>query len=158
MTQHKVFVSQDGKATIICPQCGFSRSVPASSMAQQNKTVKVRCLCGHTFKVSFEVRQAYRKPTYLFGEYRKKTKESSSPFRQMIVLDISQHGCRFQTPLPHDLQVGDLVHLEISLNDARKSLIKVTGEVRRIEGKSVGVSFVDFDSGSQKALSFFLLP
>ncbi len=158
MTQLKVFVSQDGKATIVCPQCGFSRRVPVSSIAQQNKKVKVRCQCGHTFHVSFEIRQAYRKSTYLFGEYRKKTKDSSSPFRQMIVLDISKQGCRFQTPFPHDLQVGDLVHLEIPLTDARKSLVKATGEVRRIEGKNVGVLFVDFDSGSEKALSFFLLP
>ncbi|MGQ9748227.1 PilZ domain-containing protein [Desulfosoma sp.] len=158
MTKLKVFVAQDGQATIVCPQCGSARRVDALSIVQHNKNVRVRCACGHSFRVSFEIRKTYRKSTFIFGDYQKKTKESNIPFRQMIVLDISQHGCRFQTPLAHDLQVGDLVRLEIPLTDARRSLVKATAEVRRIDGKNVGVAFVDFDSGCEKALSFFLLP
>lgn len=154
----KVFVAQDGKGTIVCPQCGFSREVEATRFVDTNKRARVRCPCSHSFQVSFEIRKAYRKSVFLFGEYRKKTDNASGPFRQMIVLDISQTGCRAQTPLPHDLNVGDLVYLEIPLTDERKSLVKATGEVRRVEGKSFGVAFVHFDSGSEKALYFFLLP
>lgn len=154
----KVFVTQDGKGTIVCPQCGFTRRVNATRFAHQSKSVKVRCPCGHSFQISLEIRKAYRKAVFLFGDYRKKTDDSTSPFRQMIVQDISLTGCRFQTPLAHDLKVGDLVYLEIPLTDERKSLVKALGEVRRVEGKSVGVVFVSFDSGSQKALSFFLMP
>lgn len=154
----KVFVAQDGKATIVCPQCGFARRVDATRFPQQNKDITVRCPCGHAFKVSLEIRKAYRKSVFLFGEYRKKTDDATSPFRQMIVQDISLTGCRFQTPLAHGLKIGDLVHLEIPLTDERKSLVKAVGEVRRVDGKTVGVVFVNFDSGSEKALYFFLMP
>ncbi|WP_448384239.1 hypothetical protein [Desulfosoma sp.] len=102
----KVFVTQDGKATIVCPQCGFARQVDATRFPQQNTHVKVRCPCGHSFRVSLEIRKAYRKPVFL----------------------------------------------------KRKSVVKAMGEVRRIDGKTVGVGFINFDSGSQKAPSFFLLP
>ncbi|ROQ90708.1 PilZ domain-containing protein [Desulfosoma caldarium] len=156
--QMKVFATQDGKATIVCPQCGLTRRVDASSIYKHNKNVTVRCSCGHSFRVSFEIRQAYRKSTFLFGQYRKIMDDSTGPFRQMTVLDISQHGCRFKTPIAHNLQVNDLVHLEIPLTDARKSIIKVTAQVRYVESQTVGVAFVDFDGGSEKALSFFLLP
>lgn len=159
MTEVKVFVAQDGKATIVCPLCGSARRVDASGIVQHNKkNVRVRCACGHSFPISFEIRRTYRKSTFIFGNYQKVTKESNHPFRQMIVLDISQQGCRFQTPNDHNLQVGDLVLLEIPLTDARGSLVKATAQVRRIDGKEVGVAFVDFASGCEKALSFFLLP
>ncbi len=158
MNPIKVFVAQDGKGTIVCPQCGFSREVEATRFVDTNKRVTVRCPCSHSFHVSFEIRKAYRKSVFLFGEYRKKTDNAGTPLRQMIVLDLSQGGCRFQTPLAHDLKVGDLVYLEIPLTDERKSVVKATGEVRRVGGKDVGVAFVHFDSGSEKALYFFLLP
>lgn len=158
MTQFKVFVTQDGKGTIICPQCGFTRRVNASSLASEKKVVRVRCTCGHSFHVSFETRKSYRKDVFIFGDYRKKTGDANTPLRQMIVRDLSQTGCQFQTPGAHDLKVGDLVYMEIPLPDQRKSLVKVTGEVRRVDGKNVGVLFVDYHPGSEKALAFFLMP
>lgn len=154
----KVFANEDRKGTIVCPQCGFARQVDVTRFLPQNKQVKVRCPCGHSFRVSLEIRRTYRKSVFLFGEYRKKTDDASSPYRQMIVQDISLGGCRFQTPLAHGLKIGDLVHLEFPLTDERKSIVKAVGEVRRVEGKSVGVTFVNFDSGSEKSLYFFLLP
>ncbi len=154
----KVFVASDGKGTIVCPQCGYTRRVDAARFGDSKNPVTARCPCGHVFPVSLEIRKAYRKSVFLFGEYRKKTDKASEPLRQMIVQDLSQTGCRFQTPSAHNLKPGDLVYLEIPLTDERKSVIRATGEVRRVDGKNVGIVFVHFESGSEKALYFFLLP
>ncbi|SHF19620.1 PilZ domain-containing protein [Desulfacinum infernum DSM 9756] len=157
MTQLKVFVAEDGKGTFVCPECGFARRVEAFRLINEKKPVRVKCQCGKTFPVSFEIRKAYRKSVFLFGEYCRRGEEHRIPHSQMIVEDVSATGLRFRSSLNHGLRKGDLVYVEFPLNDPRRSVIKGVAEVRWVDGKNVGAQFVDLASGSQKALGYYLM-
>ena len=158
MTQIKMFVAEDGKATFMCPSCGMVRRFHVAHLIHPKKAVKVRCQCGETFPVSFEIRKAYRKSVFLFGEYCRLEKDIRHPYAQMIVEDLSLTGLRFRTAVHHELKEGDIIYLEFPLNDKRKSMIKGTAVVRWVRGKSVGAQFQDLESSSQKALGFYFLP
>ncbi|SMC21535.1 PilZ domain-containing protein [Desulfacinum hydrothermale DSM 13146] len=158
MTQLKVFVQEDGKGTFVCPDCGLARRIQAVHLLNAKKPIRVRCRCGKTFSVRFEIRKAYRKSVFLFGEYCRKGEEHKIPHDQMIVEDVSKTGLRFRTFLTHGLRQGDLVHVEFPLNDQPRSLIRGLAEVRWVDGKNVGARFVDLAPPHEKALGFFLMP
>jgi c-di-GMP-binding flagellar brake protein YcgR len=157
MTQLKVYVADDGKATFVCPECGFARRIEVMHLLKEKKLIRVRCQCSKAFVVNFEMRKAYRKEVRLVGEYCLRSDEHKSPYVQMIVEDVSMTGIRFRTPMNHGLRKGDLVYMKFTLDNPRRSVIQSVAEVRWVNGKNVGVQFVDLASGSEKALGYYLM-
>lgn len=49
----KVYIQKDNKAAIFCRSCSRTTAFNASRFKKKNRNVKIKCLCGAVFKVSF---------------------------------------------------------------------------------------------------------
>ncbi len=69
MSDLKVFVTREGRATFVCPQCECPRTVEVSRNAQLAgaSRVRVKCPCGHQYPVTLERRRFFRKAVNLNG-------------------------------------------------------------------------------------------
>lgn len=150
----KVYVNERDEATIVCSSCGKRKKVVAQQYMSQYKPVQVKCTCGFIFPIAFEKRKHYRKVVRIQGEYT--VIEGSNDRGGMTILDISRTGVSFETHGDHFLRAGQTVKLRFVLDDADKSLISKSAEIRNVDGRRVGASFTERDF--PKALAFYLMP
>jgi len=121
---------------------------------------RVKCRCGRTYLITFDYRQQYRKFVDLYGKIILENNKSYD----VQITDISMTGINLDILGNEyimgkneydDIRIGDYIKIVFRLNDANKSSINRTVEVRRVKGKNIGVAFCDnvFD----KNLGFYLL-
>jgi hypothetical protein len=147
----KVYVTKDGKAILVCPHCGTSKTVDVKRFKGSKDALKIRCTCQSEFAASLEFRAAYRKNTDLKGHYTK----LPVSWGDMTVKNLSLTGVGFVTSGEHQLKEGDDVTLKITLDDAGGSVIRKKAVVRVVRDEYVGCEFegpVEYD----KALGFYL--
>jgi hypothetical protein len=151
----KVYVDQDNTATLVCPNCGLSKTANVTKFKDRKDPLKIRCKCGSSFSVSFEFRRAHRKETNLKGYYCRLP--ARKDWHEMLVKNISLTGIGFATFTAHNLRKGSEVRVRFTLDDASQSEIEKDVVVRVVKDKYLGGEFREralFD----KALGFYLMP
>lgn len=150
----KVYVNERDEATIVCSSCGKRKKIAAEQYTNEYRPVQVKCTCGFVFPIAFEKRKHYRKVVQIQGEYT--VLEGSSDKGPITILDLSRTGVSFETHGGHFLKAGHVVKLRFVLDDADKSVISKSAEIRNVDGRRIGASFTEGDF--PKALAFYLMP
>ena len=115
-----VYVDDTNQASIICPECGFSKNIDITNFKYTQKRAKVKCGCGESFRFTFEFRKNYRKNVRLPGEYIvKETGEKGD----VIIRDLSLTGIRFESLKPHEISTNDILEVKFKLDNSVRSEI-----------------------------------
>jgi predicted RNA-binding Zn-ribbon protein involved in translation (DUF1610 family) len=137
----KVFIAKDNTATFVCPECQKSKTADVSKYKNIEKAVRVnfKCPCGHSYSVLLERRKHIRKQLNLSGSFiNKKNSERGN----MSITDLSRSGLRIKLNFPQNLEPGDKLDLEFTLDDKLRSVVKKEVIVRSVKDLSVGVEFI----------------
>jgi hypothetical protein len=151
----KIYVDSDNNATLLCPHCGISKTANVEKLKVRGDPLRIRCMCGEAFSVTFEFRKAHRKATNLVGHYCKLP--ARDDWHGMTVKNVSSTGVGFETYNPHDLSKGDEVMVKFTLDDTKRSELKRDVIVRVVKDKYIGCEFSDPDL-FDKTLGFYLMP
>lgn len=131
-------MNEENKATICCPYCGYTATVSAEKFSTDKKILKTRCTCGKAFLSSLEFRKHYRKKVRLAGSMRNlRTRKVVD----IVVRDLSGGGIGFTVLSQIVPEVGDVLDLDFTLDNANRSKISVQVSVRKIEDRFVGSQF-----------------
>lgn len=156
----KVFVNEDNKATLACPDCERSRTIDATPFIYMARAVriKIKCPCGFHYPAELERRRHFRKVVHFQGTYRQAMGGRHVGRGTMAVLDLSRTGVRMRLSGDRDFRVGDRLVLEFQLDDHKRSRIRKESVVRRIDGKDLGAEFAASDPAdpNAKAIGFYL--
>lgn len=156
MPVKKIYIDGRSAVTLGCAQCGNCRTISASNINITRRPIRVKCSCGEVSYVIFEERQHYRKLTHLTGVFAKV--EAPQVFTRIKINNLSKTGLGFSTLLPSGLKKDDLLVVEFTLDNVKRSLIKSNMVVRNVEGNYVGAEFCEMDEHTKKELGFYLLP
>jgi len=145
----QAFISKNNTATLICPQCGASKTEKVSAYLSAREAVQLthKCHCGFLHTVLLERRERSRKTVNLSGEYEGPLATGQLTKKPMTVKDISRAGLNFQINEEDkpDFVVGDKLLLAFHLDDNQKTLIKKEVIVRNIRGSYIGAEFGSVD-------------
>jgi hypothetical protein len=140
--------------TLVCPHCSKSKTVNASLFRGIAGNLNIRCNCGDAFECFIDFRSCYRKQVMLGGVFLNAATQESG---EMVVGDISYTGIRFSPVKPHGLSPGDIVNLDFTLDDLKRSRVRRRAVVFRVQGDAVGSAF-DAGQSRDSDLNFYLLP
>ncbi len=137
----KVYIGENNMATFRCPECDKSKTADVSRYKniQTAVRVKLKCPCGHAYTVLLERRKHVRKNLNLPGHY---IQSKGSNRASMSVTDLSRSGLRIKLNFKADIQVGDKLLLEFTLDDKQHSLVSKEVIVRSINDMFMGAEFV----------------
>ena len=135
----KVYVNPKQRVSITCDHCGSTYTDKVPMHIRGNTLVKARCRCGHDMDVVFEFRQAYRKPTSLYGQLQKPAIKTGRQAAQ--VQDLSRGGLRFSTREWHSIHHGDVFMLAFTLDDPKRSQIDKQIIVKYVQQQTIGAQF-----------------
>ncbi len=156
----KVFVTENNMAVFECPQCNKGKSVDVSRYKDIRHVVriKVKCPCGHIYKVVLERRKHFRKDVNFSGTYTHVLPDYNEDKGGMTVKDLSRAGVKIKLNIEKDFKMGDILSVEFRLNDNQRSLIKKDGVIRKICNLYLGLEFNSLDSSdpSDKAIGFYM--
>lgn len=152
---HKSFVKPDGEAMIVCPACDAARAISASQFRHRQHLVKVKCKCGHVYKVHLEFRRHFRKPTDLEGTYDLIPPATGGG--KIKIVNLSLNGACFEVRGIHDMQVGQKGSLVFTLDNRKETVLFKKVVIITVNGNRVGCEFVE-DRAYEKELGFYLLP
>jgi len=150
----KAFVRADNSVTITCPQCNMPKNASVGSFKDKCHYLKVKCPCSTVFRVHLDFRQHYRKPTELSGTY-KCIKPAGMGGGTIIVKDISIGGIGFAVTGPHNISKGQVLILNFTLDDKKKTALKKKVIVQSVSNDFIGCHFSD-NQLFEKALGFYL--
>lgn len=145
MAAQNIYVDRYDRATLQCPQCGFSRTGKVTEFGNPKKPLKVRCPCHFVFKVSFERRRVDRKAAHFDGCYGKLPVYED--WGRMVVTNISPMGIGFTALTTHNLRVGDELRTTFAAPTMTGADIDRNGVVRVVRDKYVGCEFRNFLEG-----------
>ncbi len=151
----KSFVKTDGEAMIVCPACDAARAISAAQFRHRLHLIKVKCKCGHVFKVHLEFRRSFRKTTELEGTY-----DLSPPAiggGKIKIMNLSLNGVCFEVRGIHYMQVGQLGSLVFTLDNRKETVLFKKVIIKTVTGNRIGAEFVE-DRAYEKELGFYLLP
>lgn len=155
-----VYAQENGKVTVVCEQCGYTRVFTVSDVVQvAGQPRRVRCRCKHEFFISIEVRKFYRKHTQLPGEYCLRSAQTSIEQEQgaMTVEDVSMSGLKFRTEGQHSLQVDDTIDVKFTLDNTQRSEVSQRAVVKRVDDQCVSAAFIDL-AAYRRLLGYYLRP
>ena len=156
----KVFVTGNNMAVFECPQCNKAKSVNVSRYKDLRQVVriKVKCPCGHSYKVVLERRKHFRKDINFPGTYTHFLPDYNEDKGGMTVKDLSRSGVKIKLSVEKDFKIGDILSVEFRLNDKQRSLIKKDAVIRKISNPYFGLEFNSLDSSdpSDKAIGFYM--
>jgi len=159
MTQ-KVFITDQDKATIICPECNLSTTTDASQYKKINKEVrlKINCTCGHSYSIFLERRKQFRRETNLPGKYILRSSSRTEKKGILTVRNISRSGLKLEIKIMPSIKIGSSISVEFNLDDKNETLIKKDVIVKMIIEPVLGTEFSSFDPSDpgDKALGFYL--
>jgi predicted Zn finger-like uncharacterized protein len=151
----KSFVKSDNGAMIVCPECDTGREISAAQFRHRLHLIKVKCKCGHVFKVNLEFRRHFRKPTELEGTY-----DLTPPAvggGKIKITNLSLSGACFEVRGIHDIKSGQEGSLVITLDNRKETVLFKKVMIRTVTANSIGCEFVQ-DRAFEKELGFYLLP
>jgi hypothetical protein len=148
----KVYVGDNHQATIICPKCGFEKTVDVTGFKDSQKRLKAKCNCGETHRFTIEFRKTYRKDVRLAGEYTAKKKGEKG---EIIVRELSLAGIRFESLKPHQISLNNILEVKFKLDNPLKPEICKLVKVIWIEDRFVGANFTE-TKFYEKDLGFYL--
>ena len=140
---------------IVCPECDTAREISAAQFRHRQHLIKVKCKCGHLFKVNLEFRRHFRKPTELEGMY-----DLTPPGiggGKIKITDLSLSGACFEVRGIHDIKEGQQGSLVITLDNRKESVLLKRVIIRTVKGNSIGCEFLE-NRAFEKELGFYLLP
>ena len=148
----KVYVDDTHQATIICPKCGFEKTLNVTEFKNSQKKLKAKCNCGETYRFTIEFRTKYRKDVRLPGEYvAKETGEKG----EIIIRELSLTGVRFESLKPHQISTDNILEVKFKLdNPLRKEICKLV-KVIWIKDRIVGAHYIE-KKLYEKDLGFYL--
>ena len=156
----KVFVTGTNMVVFECPECSKSKVADVSKYKDLRRVVrlKVKCPCGHSYKVILERRKYYRKDVNFSGSYTHVLPDYREDKGGMTVKDLSNSGVKIKLNVKKDFKIGDILSVEFSLNDKQRSLIKKDAVIKIISNSYLGLEFNSIDSSdpSDKAIGFYM--
>jgi hypothetical protein len=148
----KVYVDDTYQATIICPKCGFEKTVNVTEFKNSQKKLKAKCNCGETYRFTIEFRTKYRKDVRLPGEYvAKETGEKG----EIIIRELSLTGVRFESLRPHHISKADTLEVKFKLDNPLRKEINKFVKVIWIKDRIVGAHYIE-KKLYEKDLGFYL--
>jgi hypothetical protein len=148
----KVYVDDTHQATIICPKCGFEKTVNVTEFKNSQKKLKAKCNCGETYRFTIEFRTKYRKDVRLPGEYvAKETGEKG----EIIIRELSLTGVRFESLRPHHISKADTLEVKFKLDNPLRKEINKFVKVIWIKDRIVGAHYIE-KKLYEKDLGFYL--
>ncbi len=145
----RIFVNQDGSATIVCPECGKLKIADVSKYIELKSSVRIKCKCscGHSYKADLERRKFVRKKTNLKGNFIR-TEDGTKG--SMTICDISRSGLKIlHNGADRNFNIGEHLKIEFHLDDNLKSFIVKEVVIRKIEKSIIGVEFISMDHYDQ---------
>jgi hypothetical protein len=139
---------------IICPDCDYSKNLSVAQFRNKKHLLKIKCKCGHTFRVELEFRKHNRKETDLAGTCSFDSARVGG--WRVSVLNLSLGGICFEQRGGRNLRVGDRGSLSFTLSDRKETVVFKKVIVKSISGNRVGCEFIQ-DRAYQKELGFFLM-
>lgn len=115
--------------------------------------LKVKCRCGHSFRVQLEFRRHYRKPTELDGTFDAAPPASGGGLAKIVNLSLS--GACFEIRTMHDLKIGQRGKLLFTLDNRKQTVLCKNVHIRSVDGNRVGSEFIN-DRAFDKDLGFYL--
>jgi hypothetical protein len=140
----KIFMTEQGMATISCPECQntVTKCIGEHELIDKVKKINCSCSCGHSFKVIIEKRQFFRKGTHFSGKYKYCLSDGSEKYGLLYVLDVSQSGLRFKINIEPVFNVGDQIWVEFYIDKEGNRLVRKEGIIRGIRGQNIGMEFL----------------
>jgi hypothetical protein len=151
--KNEFYVASDGDVVIVCPACGYAKTVQAALIPNMSMPLNVRCKCGHRFQCFINFRRYYRKPVRLPGQCRLPGK---SFVFDVLVEDLSRDGLRFTCDPATMPAAKDILNISFRLPDHNRTLIEKQIQVTYAMKGDVGARFVD--DRPDPTLGFFLFP
>ncbi|MBW2406153.1 MAG: PilZ domain-containing protein [Deltaproteobacteria bacterium] len=148
----KFYVNDTDQATIVCPKCGFAKTVNAAKFKETQKYIKANCKCGEVFKFTLEFRKHYRKDTKLAGEYAIR---QSGEKGEIVVQNLSMGGIQFTSLRPHRIFKDDTLELKFKLDNPARTEIRRFAKVMWVRDRDVGAEYIEPKS-FERDLSFYL--
>jgi hypothetical protein len=157
----KVHAGPSGGYRIDCPACHASQPGNIRDLPPRfAHPFGFVCACGHFFHVFVNARSHHRKPCQLRGEYRL-TQQGRQIEGLCTVLDISKAGARVEANHLTNIEVGALLQLIVTLDDASHSRILLSGRIRWVTTQPkrvmMGIQFEHLEPHSQQTLGFYVL-
>ena len=140
---------------IVCPECNTAREISAAQFRHRQHLIKVKCKCGHLFKVNLEFRRHFRKPTELEGMYDLVPPAIGGG--KIKITDLSLSGACFEVRGAHDIKEGQVGSLVFTLDNRKESVLFKKVIIKTVKAHSIGCEFVE-NSAFEKELGFYLLP
>ncbi len=151
----KSFVKPDDGATIVCPACSTVKAISVKQFRNRSHLIKVKCKCGHTFKVQLEFRRYYRKKTDLTATYDLLAPAVGGGIVHLINLSLS--GACFEVRGIHELHIGQKGTIAFTLDNRKQTALFKNVTIQTVKGNRIGCKFVD-DTAFEKELGFYLRP
>ena len=153
-----VFVTEDNKAVITCPECGKLKQISVGKFKGIKHRLKVRCSCGNEFLLNFNFRQGIRKQVNLEGSYRN-VSQHHSLMEKCTVVDLSFKGVRLKLYDTQDLQIDDELIVHFVLDDKRKTEVERKIQICNLTPENfVGAKFTDPELDNyDKYIGFYLM-
>jgi hypothetical protein len=151
-SKNRAFVSDNGLATITCPNCGLTKQVPVANYCGKRQTVKVRCRCKESFSTQLDFRQSHRKRADLSGIYQILNDRGGGI---ASIRDISKDGIGFTVSGTHNVKVGQKIQLVFSLDDRKQTPLQKQAVVRSVHKNRIGCEFSRMQA-FEKDLGFYL--
>lgn len=148
----KFYVNDTNQTTIICPKCGFAKTIDTTNFKETQKRLKANCKCGEVFKFTLEFRKHYRKDVRLPGEY---TNRQSGEKGEVMVLNLSLGGIQFTCFRPHRILTDNTIELKFNLDNPARTEIRRSAKVMWVRDRDVGARYVESKS-FERDLSFYL--
>ena len=149
---NRAFVSENGMATISCPNCMMTKQVAVAGYQDKQHSLKVRCKCQQTFTVNLEFRQQHRKNTELRGIY---DILNDSGGGRAVIRDLSRNGIGFTVSGVHNIRVGQRVMINFALDDNKQTELTKQAVVKAINMNLIGCEFQK-DQAFEKDFGFYL--
>ncbi len=156
-----IHAAPSGAYRIDCPGCntsqaGHIREWPLH-FAQPFDFV---CECGHFFHVLVNTRSNRRKPCHVTGEY-KFTQSGRQIEGVCTFVDVSQTGTRVEANYLTNVEIGTLLRLTVTFDDASHSRILLSGKICWVTTQpkraTMGIKFEHLEPHAQQTLGFYLL-
>ena len=147
-----VYVDDTNQASVLCPKCGFEKIVDITNFKNTQKRAKAKCVCGESFRFTFEFRKNYRKSVRLPGEYIVK---GTGEKGDVIIRDLSLTGIRFESLKPHQISTNDILDVKFRLDNSVRSEIRKLAKVMWVRDRIVAAHYSETKL-FEKDLGFYL--
>ena len=147
-----VYVDDTNQASIVCPECGFSKNIDITNFKNTQKRAKAKCGCGEFFRFTFEFRKNYRKNVRLPGEYIVK---GTGEKGDVIIKDLSLTGIRFESLKQHQISTNDILDVKFRLDNSVRSEIRKLVKVIWVKDRIVAAHYSETKL-FEKDLGFYL--